>query len=88
MKTLLLTGWTAVRWMRLGLAVFLLWGAFANHDTLAGVLGGFLLLQVAFNTGCCGVGGCATPATQASVPETDDLEVTFEEVTPPTRRSL
>lgn len=83
----ILTGWTVVRWMRLGLAVLLLWGAADKHDLVPGLLGGLLLYQAVFNAGCCGMSTCATPPQKTARPLSPDLSVEFEDVKPPQPQS-
>ncbi|MBI2270160.1 MAG: hypothetical protein HYU69_07360 [Bacteroidetes bacterium] len=77
-KQTLFTCWHFMRWLRLGLGVFMAIQAVQNHDTLSGLIGAFFLLQAVTNTGCCGVSSCATPATKNNADKIEEVE--FEEV--------
>lgn len=72
----LFTGWSFMRWLRLGLGIFIGVQAFMSRDGLAGLVSLFLLYQVWVNTGCCGVERCAVPT-----PKTEDVE--FEKIEKP-----
>jgi len=76
---LISTNWHFARWLRLGFGVFFVSQAIAIADVLSGVLGGLFLFQAITNTGCCGVGGCAVPAspTKENLPA---VETVYEEV--------
>lgn len=77
-KQTLFTGWHFMRWIRLGLGLFLTITALQSNDALAGIMGGFLLLQAVTNVGCCGPAGCVVQNNKVN---TEDLqEVEFEEV--------
>lgn len=76
-KQTLFTGWHFMRWLRLGLGIFIAIQAIQLHDTLTGFIAAFFLFQAATNIGCCGTSGCAVPTTKNN---TDKIEeVTFEE---------
>ena len=77
-KQTLFTGWHLMRWLRLGLGVFISVQAIQNHDPLSGILAAFFLFQAATNTGCCGANGCAVPVSKDTSEKTVDVE--FEEV--------
>lgn len=67
-----------MRWLRLGLGLFVAVQAFQHHDMFAGFVAAFFLFQVVTNTGCCGSSGCTIP--QKSTPSQKDETVTFDEV--------
>lgn len=69
----LLTGWDAMRWVRLAMGVFIGIQAFQMHDTLAGLIAGFFLFQAITNTGCCGSRGCAVPTQKLDKKEIDSI---------------
>jgi len=77
-KEMLFTGWNFMRWLRLGVGLYLLFNAWQSTDMMAGFFGAFFLLQAATNTGCCGASGCAVPATKQAKSVTEEVE--FEEV--------
>jgi hypothetical protein len=60
MKNLLLTNWHLMRWVRLGIAVFIFSQAFLEREWIFVGIGTFFLIQVIFNMGC-GANGCAVP---------------------------
>ncbi|MEZ4902017.1 MAG: hypothetical protein R2822_09800 [Spirosomataceae bacterium] len=78
--TAILQHWNFMRLLRLGMGLWLMYSAFADHQPLLGVLGGLFALQAIFNVGCCGADGCATPTMRQrninSKPET----IHYEEV--------
>jgi hypothetical protein len=57
----LLSDWNLMRFVRLGLGVYIGMQAFETHSILSGVLAAFLLYQVIANTGCCAANVCAIP---------------------------
>lgn len=77
-KQTLFTGWHFMRWLRLGLGVFIAIQAIQTHDTLAGFIAAFFLFQAVTNTGCCGSNGCAVPTPKNDNDEMEDVK--FEEI--------
>ena len=78
-KEMLFTNWHFMRWLRLGIGLFITVQTVQTHDVLSGLIAAFFLFQAATNTGCGGAAGCATmPMTKSNVAKTDDIE--FEEV--------
>lgn len=74
----LFTNWHFMRWLRLGLGIFVGIQAIQLHDALAGMVAFFFLFQVVTNTGCCGVGGCSVPSTSQKSNGTSTVE--YEEI--------
>lgn len=58
-KQTVFNNWHAMRWLRLGLGIFLGINAIQTHDSLSGIIGALLLFQAATNSGCGG--SCAVP---------------------------
>lgn len=75
---MLFTGWTFMRWLRLGFGAFIAVQAIQTHDAFAGFIAAFFLFQAVTNTGCCGAGGCAAPVSKSVGNRTENVE--FEEV--------
>ena len=75
----LFTGWHFMRWLRLGLSLFIAFQAVQTQDIFSGIIAIFLLFQVVTNTGCCGANGCAAP-NQTTHTNTSLEDVQFEEV--------
>ena len=75
----LLSDWNFMRFVRLGLGVYIGIQAFQTQSILSGILAAFLLYQVVTNTGCCGANGCAIPTKKNNTDTTEDVE--FEEIT-------
>lgn len=74
----LFTNWHFMRWLRLGLGLFISYQAIQAHDILAGLVAAFLLYQVAINAGCCGANACNSSYKGG---ENHDLkEIQFEEI--------
>ena len=82
MKTLLTTGWNFMRILRLALGALVIFFAVRDHDMLTGIVGGFLMLTAAFNTGCCGMGACEVPQNRSAQKNTvtGPETITCEEV--------
>jgi hypothetical protein len=57
----LLSDWNLMRFIRLGLGVYIGIQAFETQSILSGLLAAFLLYQVVTNTGCCAANSCAIP---------------------------
>lgn len=74
----LLTGWNFMRFVRLGVGIFIGVQAIQYRDVLSGLIASVFLLQAATNTGCCGINGCATNNKYNTKNTTQDVE--FEEV--------
>ncbi len=59
MKNVILTNWHAMRYLRLGIALFLFYNAYETHEWFFVLFGAFFLLQALLNIGCgansCGV---------------------------------
>ena len=74
----LLTGWNFMRFLRLGVGIFIGVQALLYRDVLSGLMASVFLLQAATNTGCCGTSGCVTNTNYKSKNTIQDVE--FEEV--------
>lgn len=79
MKSILFTGWNAMRIIRLVAGVILLISAFVHRDTLIGGFGIFFTLQGLFNFSSCGMGGCytsscASPRKFSNAKHTEDIQ--------------
>ncbi len=63
-KTQLLANWHPMRWVALGVGLFLIAGAIASAEPALGLLAIFFLFQAVTNTGCmvghCTGGSCHT----------------------------
>lgn len=77
-KDQLLSPWSFMRLLRLGLGLYVGVQAIQFQDWLAGLVSIFFLYQAITNTGCCGASGCAVPTTSSKTEDTK--EVTFEEI--------
>ena len=77
MRTLL-TGWNAMRIIRLVLGVIVIVQGINNGEVLYFVLGGLLVLMALANSGCCGAGACAV--NPRSIKEKEEKEIVYEEV--------
>jgi hypothetical protein len=77
-KQTLFTQWNLMRVIRLAAGIFLAVQAVQIHDAIAGFISAILLFQAFTNTGCCGVSGCAVPATTKNSDAAQEVE--YEEV--------
>ncbi len=78
MKQAILSSWNFMRFLRLGLGIFILIQAVIVKDWTMGFLGIMFTLMPVFNVGCCGAGGCAAPPAKGISESTKDI--TYEEV--------
>lgn len=75
----LLSNWNFMRFVRLGLGVYIGIQAYETQSILSGLLAAFLLYQVVTNTGCCGTNDCAIPTKKQNTDTSEKVE--FEEIT-------
>lgn len=77
MKNNILSNWTFMRFLRLGMGVAILVQAVIAKDVLFAFLGLVFTAMPVFNIGCCGTAGCAAPPKKSQ-----DLskDITYEEV--------
>jgi hypothetical protein len=78
MKQTILSNWNFMRFLRLGLGIFIMVQSAMAKDLTMGILGLLFTIMPVFNIGCCGVGGCSTVSPKRSAETTKDI--TFEEV--------
>ena len=77
MKQTILSNWTLIRFLRLGMGIAILVQAIIAKDVLFTFAGILFTAMPVFNVGCCGTAGCAAP------PKKDQgtlKEITYEEV--------
>lgn len=81
-KYRILGGWTFMRFLRLALGLLISIEAIKGTDFLLGMLGGILLLQAFFNTGCCGSYACDTNHSYDKLASVDKTleNVSFKEL--------
>lgn len=77
-KQTLLNNWNLMRWLRLGIAVFIAIQAIQQHSVFMGFFGVFFLFQALTNTGCCGASGCAVPVKKTDPDKKQEVE--YEEI--------
>lgn len=77
-KQTLFTDWHFMRWLLLGLGVFIAIQAIQTQDKLSGFIAAFFLFQAVTNTGCCGSNGCSVPTSKNHSEKIDDVK--FEEI--------
>lgn len=77
MTELILQNWTFMRFLRLGMGVWLIVESARTHETMFILLGGLFAVQAIFNMGCVG-GNCAVPTRRRPFSRTE--ETTFEEI--------
>ena len=80
MLELILRKWTFMRFLRLGMGVWLIVESITSHETAFMILGGLFLVQAVFNVGCMG-GNCAVNTPQMRQNRFNRAEeTTFEEI--------
>lgn len=62
MKRTILSNWTLMRFLRLGMGIAILVQAVIAKDMLFAIAGIIFTAMPVFNVGCCGTTGCAAPA--------------------------
>ena len=77
-KETLFNDWNFMRFLRLGLGIYITVQAVETLSILSGVVAVFFLFQAITNTGCCGSKGCAFPTKKSNSAKTE--EVQFEEI--------
>lgn len=77
-KETLLTGWNFMRFLRLGLGIYITIQAVETHSIFSGVVAIFFLFQAITNTGCCGSNGCSVPINKIKSDKIE--EVDYEEI--------
>ena len=77
-KQTLLTNWNFMRFLRLGIGIYIAIQAIETQSAFAGLVAVFFLFQAITNTGCCGSNGCAVPIKKSNPDKTE--EVDFEEI--------
>ena len=73
-----ITGWHFMRWLRLGLGIFLGWQFASRPDAITGLVAAFFLFQAITDTGCCGSAGCAIPVQDKQ--KADGESIVYEEI--------
>ena len=77
-KETLFNNWNFMRFLRLGLGIYIAIQAVETLSIVSGVVSVFFLFQAITNTGCCGSNGCALPTNKSNSTKTE--EVKFEEI--------
>jgi len=77
-KQTLLTNWNLMRFLRLGIGIYIAVQAIETQSAFSGVVAVFFIYQAVTNTGCCGSNGCAVPIKKSNPDKTE--EVDFEEI--------
>ena len=77
-KETLFNNWNFMRFLRLGLGIYITVQAVETLSILSGVVAVFFLFQAITNTGCCGSNGCTLPTNKSNSTKTE--EVKFEEI--------
>jgi hypothetical protein len=77
MKQTILSNWSIIRFLRLGMGIAILVQAVIAKDILFAFLGLVFTAMPVFNIGCCGTQGCYVPADKD---QGKAKEITYEEV--------
>lgn len=75
-----LSGWSLMRGLRLGMGVYALVQSAIDHEPLLAFAGVLLTAMAVFNVGCCGVNGCATNFNPAKSTTQKTENISFEEI--------
>ena len=77
-KQTLLTNWNFMRFLRLGIGIYIAVQAIETQSVFSGIVAVFFIYQAVTNTGCCGTNGCAVPIKKSNPDKTEDVD--FEEI--------
>lgn len=77
MKHTILSNWSIIRFLRLGMGIAILVQAVIAKDILFAIAGLVFTAMPVFNIGCCGTQGCYVPADKD---QDKAKEITYEEV--------
>ena len=77
-KETILQNWNFMRFLRLGLGIYIAYQAVETLSIFSGMVAVFFIFQAITNTGCCGSNGCAVPTKKSNSPKTEEVE--FEEI--------
>ena len=77
-KETLLSGWNFMRFLRLGLGIYIAVQAAETHSIFSGIVALFFIFQAITNTGCCGSNGCAVPIKKSNSDTIEEVE--YEEI--------
>ena len=77
MKQSILSNWTVIRFLRLGMGIAILVQAVIAKDILFAIFGLAFTAMPVFNIGCCGTQGCNVPQNKNQY---KTKGITYEEV--------
>ena len=77
-KETLLSGWNFMRFLRLGIGIYIGIQTIETQSIFSGVVAVFFLFQAITNTGCCGSNGCSVPIKKSNSDKNEIEE--FEEI--------
>ena len=78
--TSILSNWNFMRFLRLGMGLWLVYSAIFEGQWIFGLLGAFFAFQAIMNVGCaCGTGNCVLPSEKRNVTNSEN-EISYEEV--------
>jgi hypothetical protein len=77
MKQKILSNWTLMRFLRLGMGIAILVQALMAKDMLFAFAGIIFTAMPVFDMGCCGTAGCVVPSTKKQHVKQD---IFYEEV--------
>lgn len=77
MKETILSNWTLMRFLRLGMGIAILVQAVIAKDILFAFAGFIFTALPVFNMGCCGTAGCAAPLKKN---QDSTKDISYEEV--------
>ncbi len=73
-----LKNWDFMRFLRLGIGLWLAYSAITEHQPIIGAMAGLFILQALLNMGC-GSGGCNVASGKKNITSKPE-DITFEEV--------
>jgi hypothetical protein len=71
-KETIFNNWNFMRWLRLGLGIYIAYQAVETISLFSGAVAAFFIFQAITNTGCCGTNGCAVPIKKSSSDRSED----------------
>jgi hypothetical protein len=73
-KETIFGNWNFMRFLRLGLGIYIAVQAVETVSIFSGVVAVFFMFQAITNTGCCGTKGCAVTIKKSSSNKMEELE--------------
>lgn len=72
-KETIFNNWNFMRWLRLGLGIYIAFQAIETISIFLGVVAAFFIFQAIVNIGCCATNGCALPIKKSGSSRSEEI---------------